>query len=112
MKVSSLTNQKLVDLREELLAIDHELIRLLSKRAEISEKIGKEKIVSGESIVQYDRWNRHLNFLLEEAEYLRLKPILLKIFLKQFISTQFKFKKKIVNNESTLYRINVSSWIV
>lgn len=96
MKVSSLTNQKLVDLREELLAIDHELIRLLSKRAEISEKIGKEKIVSGESIVQYDRWNRHLNFLLEEAEYLRLKPD----FVKNIFETIHQYSIQIQKENS------------
>lgn len=64
--------------RQEIDAIDTEIIKLLSQRAEISQKIGLYKQQNNLPVFQPERWTQLLMNRQEQAKQIWLSPIFIK----------------------------------
>lgn len=75
------TDKKLSELRKKIDKTDEKLLKLLSERKNIIEKIGELKRDNGLTVLQLNRWDEVLKNRLKLAEELNLNPIFIEKFL-------------------------------
>ena len=84
---SSSTNQsgylqELAALREQINLYDDDLLRLISSRMKVSEKIGKLKRDNAVTVLQSSRWNEILERMLQKGEKLDLSNDFIKAYME------------------------------
>lgn len=70
------------ELRGVIDRLDNEILKLLSKRMEVAENIGRIKRENNVMILQPNRWNQIVDSALSRADELGLSPEFLKIILE------------------------------
>lgn len=98
---------KLEDWRNEIDAIDQEIVRLINQRAGIAEKIGALKTTAGLPIADHDREEKILRGICDKNPGVLTDESLIRIF-RQIIGEskriQTKIADRILENKTEIYR--------
>lgn len=84
-------NSTLEDSRKEIDDIDEKILKLLSERISLVEKIGRYKKQKNLPSLDEKRWNQVLNLSLKKAESLNLS----KEFIKKMMSLIHKYSLRL-----------------
>lgn len=97
-KKNNISSDTLNTFRNEIDALDSDLVAILAKRMEISRQIGKYKANEGMPVINRERYSRLLSDLIKLGENQQLdKDFLKKIFSiihEESVATQLKYQNK------------------
>ena len=89
--------ETLVHLRHQIDDIDEDLMRLLSRRMQLSDRIGSYKKRNNISILQPQRWNEILEKAQEQGDSYQLNPDFITVILKAIHQESINRQNRIMN---------------
>lgn len=95
-------SNKLESYRSEIVSLNHQILDLLSKRGELAQKIGEEKLKQGTRIYDPQREKEMLNDLIDSNKD-HLTIIQLSNYLKKFLKPLQIYKNLKMKNTYTYH---------
>jgi chorismate mutase len=97
--VKSEISDELKNLRQKIDKVDHDILRLLSRRLRLVESIAKQKVALNVPFFQRDRWTEMLIKRIKWASHLKINEDFASKFFrmihKESLLKQAKFKRKL-----------------
>lgn len=93
-------DNQLIRLRREIDQMDDELLLLLSKRMEVSDKIGAYKKEKNMTILQMKRWNDILRRLSQKAGRLNLSPDFINRYFNAIHMESIRRQDEVINGRN------------
>ncbi len=93
-------NHSLDDLREQIDAIDREILETLAERMKVVDKIGEYKKDNNVTTLQVSRWDELLNDRMAKGEKMNLFPDFVKEVYKIIHKESIRKQSEIMNNEN------------
>lgn len=88
-------NKKLENLREEIDAIDEEVVKLIDKRMQVVREIGKLKKEKNLQPLDEKRWQEVLEKIIAKAKKLNLPQTLIKKIYNEIHQAALKLEKEV-----------------